>query len=120
MDDLLPDGTLVRFYHHRYYADIMLPTYIGRMTGDTPETKGGCTVAVVKTPDGRRFAGFALCSKSDNFCKNTGRCIALGRAIREYQEEEGDIEALGFASEIPPMPFATIGFLTITPGRDAR
>lgn len=49
--------------------------------------RGGCTIVriVIK---GKRFVGSADCSKSDNFCKKTGRELAFKRAIRQYWDYE--------------------------------
>lgn len=45
--------------------------------------RGGHTEVDV-TIDNIIFEGRAVCSKSDNYCKKTGRELAFKRAIREY------------------------------------
>ena len=32
--------------------------------------------------------GIAICSKNDNFCRNTGRKIALGRALQKLYPDD--------------------------------
>ena len=39
-------------------------------------------VILIDTRTGRYARGVAICNKKDNFCKKTGREIALGRAIK--------------------------------------
>lgn len=46
------------------------------------ESRGGVTTVVLANAQGRNFAqGIAHCSKHDNYCKATGRRIALHRAL---------------------------------------
>lgn len=45
------------------------------------------TVCMVVDPADHALAhGEAICAEGDNFCKNTGRKIALSRAIRNYDK----------------------------------
>lgn len=51
--------------------------------------RGGATnVTLVK--DGKAYGGIALCSDKDNYCKSTGRKVALARAMAkcEYLREK--------------------------------
>jgi hypothetical protein len=42
--------------------------------------RGGNTIAVLKK-SGHIYRGEAICSKDDNYCKSTGRKVALARAL---------------------------------------
>lgn len=44
--------------------------------------KGGLTLVQVEFADGNVARGAARCSPRDNYCKATGRNIALGRALK--------------------------------------
>lgn len=46
---------------------------------DKTQPKGGVTIAVIDCGEGFYIGSAALCSYSDNFCKRTGRRVALGR-----------------------------------------
>ncbi len=46
--------------------------------------RGGAThVALIK--DGKSYAGIAVCSDKDNYCKSTGRKVALARAMAKCE-----------------------------------
>lgn len=47
-----------------------------------------CTECAIcgEDPDKPLALGRAICAKGDNFCKNTGRKIALSRAIKDYDK----------------------------------
>ncbi len=50
---------------------------------------GGYTQISVVSPSGNMFKGESECSIYDNFCKKTGRDIALSRVIKKiYQHSE--------------------------------
>jgi hypothetical protein len=49
-----------------------------------PAARGGATICQIVDSYGHTVAvGLALCSFSDNFCYETGRTLALGRALRQ-------------------------------------
>jgi hypothetical protein len=45
--------------------------------------KGGKTRVILIIAN-KEYIGISVCSKSDNYCKRTGRELALKRAIRKY------------------------------------
>lgn len=49
--------------------------------GSAFKGQGGMTIAVIAYPDGTADVGAAFCSKRDNFCRKTGRELALSRAL---------------------------------------
>ena len=56
-----------------------------------PATRGGKTEVTIQLFDEHgdpviRFVGIALCSLSDGFCYKRGREIAMGRALKLYDE----------------------------------
>lgn len=46
--------------------------------------KGGATNVVLEK-DGRVYDGMALCSDKDNYCRATGRTVALARAMAKCE-----------------------------------
>lgn len=44
----------------------------------------GRTTEVIMEIMGKRYFGTSVCGKSDNFCKKTGRKLAILRACRQY------------------------------------
>lgn len=64
--------------------DISYNRYVNNETNEV-NPKGGQTVCSMKI-DGEEYIGLAFCSKMDNFCKKTGRKIALLRAFTHYWE----------------------------------
>lgn len=52
-----------------------------------------CTLATIKFNGEPKITGCAACSKNDNFCKSTGRKIALQRAIWAAKRN-GNIDGL--------------------------
>lgn len=44
----------------------------------------GRTTQVILDIKGKRYFGIAICGKGDNFCKKTGRKLAILRACRQY------------------------------------
>ncbi len=46
--------------------------------------RGGMTNAVIQK-DGKIYAGAARCSDKDNYCKSTGRKVALARAMAKCE-----------------------------------
>ena len=57
-----------------------------------PSAKGGATTCQLINGDGIVLAaGLSLCSHEDNFCYETGRLIALGRAFQMLGQ---DIESI--------------------------
>ena len=55
---------------------------IRKRPGAYPNPRGGATIVVLDLPE-RRIIGTAVCSENDNYCRKTGRDIALGRALRQ-------------------------------------
>lgn len=51
----------------------------------TLNSRGGKTVAVI-TRNGKTASGVAICAETDNYCKDTGRKIALSRAFVEFPD----------------------------------
>jgi hypothetical protein len=72
-----------------YFVHIRNLQYGGQSTArrardmnNTLAARGGVTVAVLRNDRGRNFVqGVAHCSTQDNYCKATGRRIALHRAL---------------------------------------
>lgn len=56
--------------------------------------RGGYTMMAVEHDDGDITWGMAVCSVNDNFCKRTGRNIAVGRALQA--------KAHGKPASLPP------------------
>jgi hypothetical protein len=46
--------------------------------------RGGATNVVLQK-DGKQFSGVALCSDKDNYCRSTGRKVALARAMAKCE-----------------------------------
>lgn len=46
--------------------------------------KGGSTNVILEK-DGRTYGGLALCSDKDNYCRATGRTVALARAMAKCE-----------------------------------
>lgn len=46
--------------------------------------KGGSTNVILEK-DGRTYGGIALCSDKDNYCRATGRTVALARAMAKCE-----------------------------------
>jgi hypothetical protein len=76
----------IRVKHLRYadgpLGQIAMPVNDLRRIGHAPQSKGGITIATIELSSGKRFVGIARCSKLDNYCKETGRQIAVGRALK--------------------------------------
>ena len=49
--------------------------------------KGGTTIVEIHSQDGKQFIGIAACSKSDCYNKKRGLAIALGRALKDMNDE---------------------------------
>jgi hypothetical protein len=62
--------------------DISYNRYVNIET-DEVSPKGGQTVCAMKI-DGLEYIGLAFCSRKDNFCKKSGRKIAMLRAFSGY------------------------------------
>lgn len=67
---------------------------------DKPLGKGGVTLCKIKTLEGVTLSeASATCSNKDNYCKETGRRVALNRAIEklrpdiDYEEATDDVES---------------------------
>jgi Rv2632c-like len=72
----LPEGWRVEYAHYRVPAP----------NDKTPRAKGGATVAVLYDAEGEFIVdGMARCHPRDNYCKQLGRTIALGRALKSLQ-----------------------------------
>lgn len=50
-------------------------------------TNGGETKVILDI-EGKQYVGVAICSNKDNFCRKTGRKIAILRAFRDYRDSE--------------------------------
>jgi hypothetical protein len=89
------DGARVRVVHLRN-ADMgiinwqplpgQLTAHQLRERGLRPAAKGGTTLVEIEFADGNFSRTFARCSPRDNYCKATGRMIAVGRAVKFYAE----------------------------------
>ena len=63
-----------------------VPQGLIKKHGTTPEPKGGVTSAIIIDEDGEIISsGVAVCSDQDNFCRRTGRAIAVGRAFKKIR-----------------------------------
>lgn len=83
----------VRYQHFRIvWGDGSIPYLIRshewKERGLQPEPRGGLTTAKVVFEDGSVVNASAECSKKDNYSKQIGRDIALGRALRRKTERE--------------------------------
>jgi hypothetical protein len=82
-------GYTVRFHHRRYAilngGETSFATFpahvIAAYEGMKISPRGGRTLCLIETPDGKTFAGEARCNPSDNFSKHEGRVKSLGRAV---------------------------------------
>lgn len=54
--------------------------------GRKPYPRGGMTFVAITSPDGVTSNAYAACSMSDNYCKKTGRDIAIGRALKKLRD----------------------------------
>lgn len=77
------EGAEVKFTHARFYDG--LPGPVTRNMADklglrSPNPRGGVTLCRIVLPDGTTVSQAAVCSSHENFCKATGRQVALGRA----------------------------------------
>jgi hypothetical protein len=59
-----------RLIHMRYWEDA---------EQTSARNRGGVTIAYHLLDNGHAFVAFSRCSDKDNFCKKTGRNIAIGR-----------------------------------------
>lgn len=97
---LRASGYRTTIYHERYWMDgaknILGPDKICDIQEEMNELgitsggvygKGGFTCAEIRTPDGEEFVAYAECSLKDNFCKRTGRQIAINRLLKTMLEE---------------------------------
>lgn len=69
---------------------LVCPTYLLRSAfsenGYDISPRGGRTEVRVVAPDGLEFYGEANCSLADNYCRNKGITMALGRLVGILQE----------------------------------
>ncbi|MCC2653326.1 MAG: hypothetical protein K0Q60_3492 [Microvirga sp.] len=90
LDRIGAKGFDVRFSHIRIGIDtnfgfeiMRATTYVlrNRALVENMEIsgRGGITVAMAKAGEFKAAAGTAICSNEDNFCRRTGRIIALRR-----------------------------------------
>ena len=49
--------------------------------------KGGSTIVEIHSQEGKQYTGIAKCLKSDCYNKKRGLAIALGRALKEMNNE---------------------------------
>ena len=77
----------VRVFHYRPQlggkTDLTYTRFEFKRRGRQPAPTGGKTRVILTLADGREFWGEARCSDRDNYCRKTGREIALGRALKE-------------------------------------
>jgi hypothetical protein len=76
ISDLRKLGFKVEVQHHRNYEYAK------------PLPCGGSTIVKITEPEGRwSVAGYARCSRFDNYNKRRGIAIALGRAAKNVREQ---------------------------------
>ena len=90
---LRQSGYKVRVLHKRNKTHIMNVNHVDANTTivipykTLVSPRGGETNIEITTPDGEiSVFGVAHCSPSDNFCRNIGNEIALGRAVEQLKE----------------------------------
>ena len=68
--------------------DVFMDFAYDRWDNDAEDTRGR-TICDITEKGTKKvlFSGISLCSIKDNFCKETGRKIALTRAIRKLPRE---------------------------------
>lgn len=95
--ELRKQGNKVTVHHYRYYetlranGEITLtgPTHISvTPMGCNVYPRGGETMVHVETKDGRSFFKTAKCNPSDNYNRKLGVRIALGRIVKQMENEE--------------------------------
>lgn len=59
----------------------LLGRFTPRPVRPAVEPRGGVTWAAIADPVGKQSWGTALCNPSDNYCKRTGRALAIARAL---------------------------------------
>jgi hypothetical protein len=82
-----------KFIHLRYHFTHGEYNVIDQSNPHGIWNRGGLTIAIQQIP-GRLVYTFALCATTDNFCRKTGRRIAVGRLeagqFSELPFKEGD------------------------------
>jgi hypothetical protein len=86
VEDLKARGYDVDIIHQRWHLD--KNGFVTSFSSDGEVTsRGGRTIAVITNHDRTKiYSGVALCSPEDNYCKETGRTIALARAMVQMEE----------------------------------
>jgi hypothetical protein len=82
---------LVKWFHRRKYVP---KVKVLSVSHGVPEfavsrelsAKGGVTECYVIQPNGAGVAGIAKCSEKDNYCKSSGRKLALADALDAFKE----------------------------------
>ena len=83
----IPAGHRVRYKHERAYYDKGPFAHIHDSYSLLPQ--GGKTIARIIDPEGNEIArGEAVCRPDENFKKAMGREIALGRALKQLEQQE--------------------------------
>ena len=86
--DKYSNEAYAKFFHFRNFGDI--GTYLSRAEAPwaIPLPFGGATYCILEDENQDILAfGYAVCSEQDNFNKKLGRTIALGRALKSYENQ---------------------------------
>lgn len=93
--ELRSQGYKVRVTHRRRYPNAYFgiedenwTRYEAEKFGYSPRLAsltGGYTKVEITTPEGEDLAGIAECSLKDNFCRKTGRELAIERALAKNE-----------------------------------
>lgn len=70
----------------------LMARYSGKFCDWTPFHRGGETTVLFLYGNEVLARGVATCSLSDNFCKKTGRTLAMKRALKEFDEKYSGYE----------------------------
>lgn len=98
VEQLKSQGYRVDIRYTRYDK----PTSVGFMHfSGKPLFVNAVTRATLVTPEGEELSGIAFCGAGDNFCRRSGRTIAINRALNHCEpnvdgllQHEGDPTAL--------------------------
>jgi hypothetical protein len=64
------------------------------------DLKGRRVTTVDIMIENKWYYGYARCSKEDNFCKDTGRKLALKRALRQFWDYKKANVVLGYIDKV--------------------
>jgi len=82
------NGFKVRVTHYRLTVEGEVIQYSRKTKSNTiMHHNGGCTTVEVRHPDGTEVTAYSQCSIHDNFNYNVGTNIALGRALKQLEEQ---------------------------------